>query len=258
MIIENEKEFKALQEIGRICALTRDEMAKNAVEGITTLELDLIGKKMLDKYGAESAPKKEYNFPGYTCISVNDVVAHGIPSNYVLKKGDKVNIDVSASKNEYFSDTGLTLIIPEGREIDYKLLEVAKSSLYKAIDKAVSGTMTNNVGRAVFNEARSHGFNVIKNLTGHGVGKSLHDTPQNIFNYNERRGAELLKEGHVIAVETFISEKDDYIEEYPDGWTLKTPNKNIVYQFEHTIVVTKGKAIILTLGEDNDFYSLKK
>lgn len=258
MIIENENQFKALQEIGRICALARDEMAKNAVEGITTLELDLIGKKILDEHGAESAPKKEYDFPGFTCISINDVVAHGIPSSYVLKKGDKVNIDVSASKNGYFSDTGLTLIIPKGRDIDYKLLEATKSALYKSIDKAVSGTMTNNLGRAIFNEARRHGFHVIKNLTGHGVGKSLHDTPQNIFTYNERRGAELLKEGHVIAIEPFLSEKDEYIEEYPDGWTLKTPNKNFVYQFEHTIVVTKDKPIILTLGEDFDFYSPKE
>ena len=128
MIIKNESEFKALQEIGRICALTRDEMAKNAVEGITTLELDLIGKKMLDKYGAESAPKKEYDFPGFTCISINDVVAHGIPSNYTLQKGDKVNIDVSASKNGYFSDTGLTLIIPKGRDVDYRLLEIGRAS----------------------------------------------------------------------------------------------------------------------------------
>lgn len=116
------------------------------------------------------------------------------------------------------------------------------------------GTMTNNLGRAVYNEAQSHGFTVIKNLTGHGVGKTLHDHPENIFNYNERRGASLVKEGHVLAIETFISEKDDYVEEYPDGWTLKTPHKNYIYQFEHTVVVTKDGPMILTHGVESDFY----
>ncbi len=254
MIIKTERDLEALKEIGRICALARDIMAKAAKAGITTLELDLIAKEIFEKHGAESAPMGEYDFPGYTCISVNDVVAHGIPSNYVLKEGDKVNIDVSASKNGYFADTGMTLNIPPVEEKLMKLQEVAKRAMYKSIEKAMPGTMSNNLGRAVFNEARLHGFNVIRNLTGHGVGKTLHDSPENIFNYNERRGASLIREGHVLAIETFITEKDDYVEEYPDGWTLKTPHGNYVYQFEHTVVVTKEGPVILTNGEEADFF----
>jgi len=226
MIVRTQEDLEALKEIGRICALVRDEMAKAVRPGITTLELDLIAKRLFEENEAESAPMGEYDFPGYTCISVNDVVAHGIPSDYALKEGDKVNIDVSASKNGFFADTGLTLNIPPTGEKNKLLLETAKKALYKSIEKAMPGTMTNNLGRAVYNEAQSHGFTVIKNLTGHGVGKTLHDHPENIFNYNERRGASLVKEGHVLAIETFISEKDDYVEEYPDGWTLKTPHKN--------------------------------
>ncbi|WP_312460655.1 type I methionyl aminopeptidase [Proteiniclasticum sp.] len=254
MIVRTQEDLEALKEIGRICALVRDEMAKAVRPGITTLELDLIAKRLFEENEAESAPMGEYDFPGYTCISVNDVVAHGIPSDYVLKEGDKVNIDVSASKNGFFADTGLTLNIPPAGEKNKLLLETAKKALYKSIEKAMPGTMTNNLGRAVYNEAQSHGFTVIKNLTGHGVGKTLHDHPENIFNYNERRGASLVKEGHVLAIETFISEKDDYVEEYPDGWTLKTPHKNYIYQFEHTVVVTKEGPMILTHGVESDFY----
>lgn len=254
MIVRTQEDLEALKEIGRICALVRDEMAKAVRPGITTLELDLIAKRLFEENEAESAPMGEYDFPGYTCISVNDVVAHGIPSEYALKEGDKVNIDVSASKNGFFADTGLTLNIPPAGEKNKLLLETAKKALYKSIEKAMPGTMTNNLGRAVYNEAQSHGFTVIKNLTGHGVGKTLHDHPENIFNYNERRGASLVKEGHVLAIETFISEKDDYVEEYPDGWTLKTPHKNYIYQFEHTVVVTKEGPMILTHGVESDFY----
>ena len=254
MIVRTQEDLEALKEIGRICALVRDEMAKAVRPGITTLELDLIAKRLFEENEAESAPMGEYDFPGYTCISVNDVVAHGIPSDYALKEGDKVNIDVSASKNGFFADTGLTLNIPPAGEKNKLLLETAKKALYKSIEKAMPGTMTNNLGRAVYNEAQSHGFTVIKNLTGHGVGKTLHDHPENIFNYTERRGASLVKEGHVLAIETFISEKDDYVEEYPDGWTLKTPHKNYIYQFEHTVVVTKEGPMILTHGVESDFY----
>lgn len=254
MIVRTQEDLEALKEIGRICALVRDEMAKAVRPGITTLELDLIAKRLFEENDAESAPMGEYDFPGYTCISVNDVVAHGLPSDYALKEGDKVNIDVSASKNGFFADTGLTLNIPPTGEKNKLLLETAKKALYKSIEKAMPGTMTNNLGRAVYNEAQSHGFTVIKNLTGHGVGKTLHDHPENIFNYNERRGASLVKEGHVLAIETFISEKDDYVEEYPDGWTLKTPHKNYIYQFEHTVVVTKDGPMILTHGVESDFY----
>jgi len=254
MIIKNDKELEALKEIGKICAIVRDELAKATKAGVTTLELDLMAKDLFEKYGAVSAPIGEYDFPGYTCLSVNDVVAHGIPSNYVLKEGDKINIDVSASKNGFFADTGLTLNIPPVDEKLEKLQNVAKSALYKSISKAMPGTSTSNLGRAVFNEAKQNGFNVIRNLTGHGVGKTLHDHPENIFNYNERRGSALLKNGHVLAIETFISEEDAYIEEYPDGWTLKTPQKNIVYQFEHTVVVTNEGPMILTNGEEMDFY----
>lgn len=254
MIVHNNEELEALKEIGHICALARDEMAKATRVGITTLELDMIGKQVLEDHGALSAPMGEYEFPGYTCISINDVVAHGIPSNYKIKEGDKVNIDVSASKNGYFGDTGLTLNIPPVSEKYELMKKVAKEAMYKSIKKAKPGAMSNNLGRAIYNEAKRNGFTVIKSLTGHGVGRSLHDTPENIFNYNEKRGAVLIKEGHVLAIETFISENDEYVEEYEDGWTLKTPRGNYVYQFEHTVVVTKNGPLILTLGEHDDFF----
>ena len=258
MIIESEKDLEGLKKIGRIVAIARDEMAKAAKAGISTLELDEIGKRVLDENGAVSAPKSEYDFPGFNCISVNDVVAHGIPSEYKLNPGDSVNIDVSASLDGYYADTGMTLAIPPVKYKQSKLMEVSKAALYRSIEKAVAGTRTNNLGRVIYDEAIKSGFNVIRNLTGHGVGRSLHEDPENIFNYNEKRGSIILKKGHVLAIETFISEGDDYVEEYADGWTLKTPNQHQVVQFEHTVVVTDGKPIILTLGEASDFYNPEK
>ncbi|ALC84025.1 MULTISPECIES: type I methionyl aminopeptidase [Bacillus] len=247
MIVRNDEELEGLKKIGKIVALAREEMKSKAVPGMTTLELDLIGKKVLEEHGAVSAPIKEYDFPGNTCISLNQEVAHGIPSSKtILKTGDLINIDISAALDGYYADTGISFVLGEENEQLQKLCLAAKAVFDKGLLQARAGKRLNQIGRAVFNEARSQGFTVIKNLTGHGIGTSLHEPPNHIMNYYDPFDNELLKDGMVIAFEPFVSTGAEHIVEGGDGWTFKTPDGSLVAQIEHTIVITKNEPIILT------------
>ncbi|MDA1477185.1 type I methionyl aminopeptidase [Bacillus changyiensis] len=247
MIVTNDQELEGLKTIGRIVALAREEMKKQATPGMSTKELDLLGKQVLESHGATSAPEKEYDFPGTTCISVNDEVAHGIPSqSAILREGDLINIDISAELGGFYSDTGISFIVGQGDDTLHKLCQCAESAFQKGLLQARAGKKQNQIGRAVFNEAKANGFTVIKNLTGHGIGKSLHEAPNHILNYYDPFDDALFKNGTVIALEPFISTKAEHIIEAGDGWTFKTPDGSFVAQIEHTIVITKDKPIILT------------
>lgn len=246
MIAKTADDFEGLKEIGRICAAIRDELVKNTKSGITTKELDEMAKELFDKEGAVSAPKGVYDFPGYTCISVNEEVAHGIPWRWVIQEGDVVNIDVSGSKNGYFADTGISIVVGEGDELLKNMCQVAKEAFEEGIKKAIPGSKKSRIGKVVYQTARKRGFTVIKNLTGHGIGRSIHESPEYIFNYFETEGDELLKEGMVIAVEPFISTLEEEVFEKGDGWTYIT-EKSFVAQYEHTMILTKDGPIIITL-----------
>lgn len=250
MIVQTQEELEALKKIGRICAEIREAMKAATKPGVTTKELDEIAGKMFAENGAVSGPKGEYDFPGYTCISVNHEVAHGIPGNKVIKEGDLVNIDVSGSLNGYFADTGISFVVGGNNPKIEKLCEVAKSAFDRAMTKVKAGSKLNQIGKAVEREARDNGLNVILNLTGHGVGRSLHEKPDHVLNYYDAWDTTIMKEGMVLAVEPFISEKADHIIESGDGWTFITPDKSLVAQIEHTIIVTKDKPIIITQLED--------
>lgn len=247
MIIKTQSELDAMREIGQICALTLKKMIDALEPGITTRELDEIGAAVFRQYGAESAPMKCYDFPGYNCISVNDEVAHGIPGDRIIKAGDVVNIDVSACKDGFFSDNAASVAVPPVMKATQKLLDVCKSARNKAIASAIAGQPLNIIGRTVEKEAHRHGMQTIMNLCGHGVGHTLHDDPDSVYNYYERRDHRKLEEGLVIAIEPFICADENYVEEMADGWTLKTPRCHQVVQCEHTIMVRSGKPpLILT------------
>ena len=248
MIVTTQTELDALREIGRICAETLKVMADALEPGITTKELDAIGADYLARHGAQSAPITCYDFPGCNCISVNDVVAHGIPSDQALQPGDVINIDVSAVKDGFFSDNGASYALEPVKKSIQELLQVTRSARDKAIAQAVAGRHLNEIGRAAEKEAHRHGLTTIKNLCGHGVGHTLHDDPDAIFSYYERRDRRILKPGLVIAIEPFLCHGDEYVEDFgDDGWTLKTPCRLIVAQYEHTIMVREGQPpLILT------------
>jgi methionyl aminopeptidase len=246
MIVQTNEELEALKKIGRIVAEVRDVMRAATKPGITTKEIDEIGGKLFEQYGAISGPMGEYNFPGYTCISVNEEVAHGIPGSRIIKEGDIVNIDVSGSYDGYFADTGISFVVGDGYEEKEKLCAVAENAFNRAMLKVKAGSRLNQIGKAVAREAKENGLHVIMNLTGHGIGKSLHEAPQHVLNYYDAWDPTILKEGMVLAVEPFISQKAEHVVESSDGWTFVTPDKSLVAQIEHTIVVTKEGPLLLT------------
>jgi methionyl aminopeptidase len=246
MIAKTEQDFNGLKEIGKIVASIRNELVEKTKPGVTTKELDELAGKLFEKSGAVSAPKGEYDFPGYTCISVNEEVAHGIPGKRVIQEGDLVNIDVSGSKDGYFADTGISFVVGEGDEILTKICEVAKSAFEAGLKKAKPGAKKSGLGKEVFKTARQNGLTVIKNLTGHGIGRTIHESPDHIYNYHEPWDDELLKDGMVIAFEPFISTQEEEVFQKDDGWTYVT-EKSYVAQYEHTIILTKNGPVIVTL-----------
>ena len=249
MIIKSAAEFDGMEEICRIVAIVLQRMGQAIEPGLTTAELDELGRTLLAGYKARSAPIACYKFPGHTCISVNEVVAHGVPGPRVIGRGDTVNIDVSAVKDGFFGDTAATFAVPPVKAATQKLLDCAQRALTKACAAAQCGYPLNGIGLAVEKEAHKHGYKTIRNLCGHGVGLTLHDEPESISNYYEKRDKRLLQKGMALAIEPFISEKEQYVEEADDGWTLKTPHNSAVAQFEHTVVVMEGHSLILTLPE---------
>lgn len=246
MIAQTEEDFKGLKEIGKICGTIRDELVQKTKPGVTTKELDDIAGELFKKAGAQSAPKSEYDFPGYTCVSVNKEVAHGIPGDRIIKEGDLVNIDVSGSKNGYFGDTGISFVVGNGDLLSHKVCEIAKEAFEAGLAKAKPGAKKSALGKAAHNTAKKHGLTVIKNLTGHGIGHSIHEAPDHIFNYYTRWDDDLLKDGMVIAWEPFISTAEEEVLDSEDGWTLLV-EESYVAQYEHTIILTKEGPIITTL-----------
>ena len=248
MTIETDKDFLKLQEIGKIVAIILQQMIKHAEPGMTTDELDLIGKNLLDKYEANSAPKVTYGFPGYTCISINEEAAHGVPGPRVINPGDIVNIDVSAEKQGYFADTGGTFVVPPSTQLKDRLIRSTRLALNEACHYAQAGRPLNGIGKSIQKVAKSAGFRIIKNLCGHGVGRSLHEEPREIPGFYDPKDTRILHDGMVIAVEPFLSTKSRYVSEDDDGWTLSAQQGNLSAQFEHTMVITKGKPILLTMA----------
>ena len=247
MIVKTDEELQALKEIGYICAKVRDTMQEATKPGITTKELDNIAKELFEEHGAISAPIHDEKFPGQTCISVNEEVAHGIPGKRVIREGDLVNIDVSALKNGYYADTGISFVVGEAdNPLKQKVCDVALEAFDAAMAKVKPGTKLSNIGKAVHATARKNDLTVIKNLTGHGVGQSLHEAPSHVMNYYDPKDKTLLKEGVVIAVEPFISSKETFVTEGKNDWAFETKDKSFVAQIEHTVIVTKDGPMLTT------------
>ncbi len=247
MTVESETDLQYLKAIGHICAGALRNMIKEARPGISTLELDEIGRAFLESQGARSAPQVMYNFPGATCISVSPVIAHGIPGKYVLQEGDLIHIDVSAELDGYYADTGASLVVSKHSPATDKLLEATKAALWKALRAATAGRRLNEIGRSVQIEARKRGYNTIVDLTGHGIGRKLHEAPSEILNFYNPRDKRILNDGLVLAIEPFLTTGIGHVVEEPDGWSLRTVDRSRAAQFEHTIVVTGGEPIILTM-----------
>lgn len=251
MSITKESDLIGMKKISEVVGTTLKLMRAYAKVGMSTKELDEYGADILKSYGARSAPYETYGFPGYSCISVNNEAAHGIPSEKkILKEGDLINIDVSAELNGFWSDNGGSFVLGKDIYNHQPLVDASKNILQKAISNIKGGVKISEIGYLIETEAKKSGFKVIKNLAGHGVGRSLHEEPENILNYRVRSNRERFKKNTTIAVETFISTKSTVAVELNDGWTLVGNKGGYVTQHEHTILVTDKYPVILTASNE--------
>ncbi len=246
MTIDSPDDLANLKRIGRIVALAIKEMKEHVRPGITTAELDQIGAAFLEQHGARSAPQLVYNFPGATCISINNEAAHGIPGKRTVKAGDLVNLDVSAELNGYFADAAVTVEVPPVDTRRHNLIHCAQRALQQAIAASRAGQPMNAIGRVIEKEAESCGFHTLHDLGGHGVGRGIHEEPHSISNYYNPNDRRILIEGLVMTIEPFLTTGAQRIYTDPDGWTLKTTDGSLSAQFEHTLVITKGKPVVIT------------
>lgn len=247
MSITNQSELQGMQRISEVVGTTLKRMREYARPGMSTLELDTYGGEVLRSFGAKSAPRLTYGFPGWTCISTNHEVAHGIPSRHtLLREGDLLNIDVSAELDGFWADNGGSFVLGNDLHNHNPLVEASRQILHKAIRQIKGGVRIADIGRLIETEAKKSGYKVLRNLVGHGVGRSLHEAPHEIPNFYDRTNTARFRKNSVVAVETFISTKSSYATELADGWTLVGEKGGFVAQHEHTLVVTDGEPIILT------------
>lgn len=247
MSITKDSELIGMQKASEAVALTLKEMRKYARPGMTTKQLDDHGGQILQDLGARSAPYLTYGFPGWTCISVNNEFCHGIPSEKtILREGDLINIDVSAESGGFWSDNGGSFVLGTDINQHQKLIDASRQILHKAIHNIKGGVRISDIGFLIETEAKRKGYKVIRNLTGHGIGRGLHEEPAEIANYCDRSNVTRFRKNSVVAIETFISTTSTFVRTLADGWTMVGNNGGFMAQHEHTIVVTDGTPMILT------------
>jgi len=240
-----------MQQASQAVATALRQMVNYAQPGMSTKELDEYGAEILAAFGAKSAPYLTYGFPGSTCISVDNEFCHGVPSTgRILKEGDLVNIDVSAELDGFWADNGASFVLGKDIHQHQRLVDASKNVLRKAINHIRGGVKIAEIGHLMEVEARKSGYRVIRNLGGHGIGRSLHEQPDELLNYKNRFDQRRFKKNSVVAIETFISTTSTYAVELHDGWTMVGDKGGYMAQHEHTIVVTDGKPIILTAANE--------
>ena len=246
---KTEDEIDLIRKSSLLVAKTHAEIAGLIKPGITTLALDKIAEEFIRDNGGIPAFKGYSGFPNTLCVSPDDQVVHGIPNDKSLKDGEILSVDCGVVMNGYFGDSAFTYEVGEVDAETKQLLKVTKEALYKGIEMAVSGNRIGDIGYAVQKHAESFGYGVVRELVGHGVGKNLHEAPE-VPNYGRKGRGIKLQEGLVIAIEPMINMGTRKILQHNDGWTITTIDNKPSAHFEHTIVVRKGKAEILSSFEE--------
>ena len=247
--LKTKDEIDAMRESGRIAAETLRLVGAAVAPGVTTRELDAMAEEYIRSCGAEPAFKgygdKQNPFPAALCISIDDQVVHGIPGGTMLSEGELVSLDVGVLKNGWYGDHALTFAVGAVTEEKQKLLEVTRESLRLAIEQAVVGNKLHDISHAVESYVVGHGFSVVRDLCGHGLGRSLHEEP-NVPNYGKKGTGIALQDGMTIAIEPMVNVGTWQVEVLDDGWTVVTRDGKPSAHFEHTVAIVDGKAEILT------------
>jgi methionyl aminopeptidase len=245
MSITSPEQFEKLRACGMIVGKALRAMAAEVRAGVTTAELCEIGSRVLAANGARSSPPMVYGFPGDVCISVNDEVVHGIPGGRVVQPGDLVKLDLTAEKDGYHTDSAVSIEVPPGNGEARELVHCAERAFRQALGAARTGNRTKDIGRAVEREVRRRGFYVIKELGGHGIGRTIHEPPT-VPNYAAPVARDILTEGLVITIEPIIAARTGNVSLDKDGWTYRTADGSLSAHYEHTIVITRGEPVLLT------------
>jgi len=246
MSITTQEELEKLQAVGRIVAGALKEMSREVRPGVTTAELDSVGGKYFEMHGAQSSPQMVYGFPGVNCISVNDEVVHGIPRDRALQRGDLVKLDVTACKDGFHADAAISVTVAPAPELSSRLVACAEQAFRAGLGAALEGNRTRDIGRAVEAEVDRHGFHVIRELGGHGIGRTIHELPS-VPNYAARDAHIILRRGLVLTIEPIIAAGTRNVRLDSDGWTMRTTDGSRAAHYEHTVVITQGEPVLLTV-----------
>jgi methionyl aminopeptidase len=246
IVCRSAEELAKMREAGRLVGEVLRVLSAAVVPGVSTADLDVLAEKTILAAGAIPAFKGYHGYPATICASVNDEVIHGIPSGRrILDEGDILSIDVGASLDGYFGDSAVTLPVGLVSEDAARLLRVTEESLYKAIEQVRPGARISDIGHAVQQHVESHGFSVVREFVGHGIGQQMHEEPQ-IPNYGEPGRGPRLAEGMVLAIEPMVNAGKPGVKVLSDGWTAVTRDRSLSAHFEHTVAVTSGEPWILT------------
>jgi methionyl aminopeptidase len=243
--IQDELELRSLKAVGRIVRMVLDAMKAEVRPGVTTKYLDEVGGRVMRENGAQSAPALVYKFPGSNCISLNDEAVHGVPGSRKLEDGDLVKLDVTLEKDGYMADAAITVPVGQVSSQAAELMACAERAFEEAMLVARAGFRVFEIGKVVDREVRRSGFSVIRELGGHGIGRTIHEPPH-VPNYPDPQANQIMTEGLVITVEPIISAGSSKVFTDKDGWTLKTSDHSLSAHFEHTLVVRSGAPILLT------------
>ena len=243
--LKTEEEIELLREANLVVARTLGEVAKLIAPGVTTLKLDTVAEEYIRSQGAIPGFKGYGGFPSTLCVSVNETVVHGFPSNYALREGDIVSVDCGAIKDGFNGDSTYTFCVGEVSEEVMRLLKTTKESLYVGIEHAVPGNRIGDIGRAVQEYCEKRGYSVVREMCGHGVGKRLHEDPD-VPNYGRKGTGPLIKNGMCIAIEPMINMGSKNIVIERDGWTTRTKDRKPSAHYEHSIAIHNGKPDILS------------
>lgn len=248
IVYKTEEEIELMRASAKVLAQAHGEVAKMIKEGVTTRELDKRAEEFIRDHGGHPSFKGYNGFEYSLCISPNSVVVHGFPGDYTLKSGDIISVDAGVLLNGYHSDSAYTYPVGEVAPEVLKLLEQTKKSLYLGIEQAVAGNRMGDISFAIQNYVEKQGYGVVRELVGHGIGKSLHERPE-VPNYGKRGAGLKLQTGLTLAIEPMVNLGTKSVVQEKDGWTIRTKDQKPSAHFEHTVVVRKDKAEILTSFE---------